>query len=105
MNLPVSSIVMLILGIVLLTIAPKIVGFVLKVIGIALVVVGGLIYFFPFQLAPSLAHGSIWLYLVAGLPVISGLAILVVGSGMAKLAVRIAGILLIISAMAGLGVI
>ncbi len=96
---------MLILGVVLLTIAPKVVGFVLKVIGIALVVVGSLIYFFPDLLVPALVQGSVWLYIVAGLPIISGLGILFVGRGMAKLAVRIAGILLIISALASIGVI
>jgi hypothetical protein len=37
--------------------------------------------------------------------VIAGIGLIVVGAGMAKLAVRIAGILLVISALAGLGVI
>jgi membrane protein YqaA with SNARE-associated domain len=78
---------------------------IMRVIGIALILAGASIYMFPERLITYVDPTSIWILLIAGVPVIAGIGLIVVGAGMAKLAVRIAGILLVISALAGLGVI
>ena len=93
---------LLVAGALLIFIAPKLVGTILKITGIALILVGAVIFKFPqsfMNMGPTLT------LLVAGLPVIAGLVMLTVGKGMAKMAVRIAGLLLIIASLASLGVI
>ena len=105
MALPnISQLVLLIAGAALIFIAPKIVGTVLKIIGLALILVGVVIYTSP-QTVIGLSSSSPWLLLVAGLPAVAGVGILTVGKGMAKMAVRLAGLLLIISSLASMGVI
>lgn len=102
MSATATAIAMLLLGAGLIFIAPKIVGFLLKITGIALVLVGLGIYKFP-ALVPNVT--GLGLKLAAAAPIVGGLLLLFIGVGMAKLAVRIAGILLIISALVSLGVI
>lgn len=95
-----TSIGLLVLGVFLILVAPKIVGFVIKILGLALLVVGGALYFFP-AVNP---HSTISL-IIAALPAVAGLFLITVGEGMAKMAVRIAGVLMLLSALVSLGVI
>lgn len=99
-----SSVGLIVLGAILFFVAPKIVGLIIKIVGVALLVVGAFLYLFPqqLQIAPQ---NSFWVLVIAALPVIAGLLLLVVGQGLAKLAVRVAGLLLMISGLVGLGVI
>ncbi|MFQ6136854.1 MAG: hypothetical protein ACE5PM_06710 [Candidatus Hydrothermarchaeales archaeon] len=97
------EIAMLVAGAALFFIAPKVVGTILKIIGIALILVGAFIYKFPESIVAGIPSPS-WVLIVAGLPVIAGIGVLAVGKGMAKMAVRVAGILLIIAALVSLGV-
>ncbi len=92
-------------GALLIFIAPKLVGTILKITGIALILVGAVIYRFPDLVNMGISTNSTWFLVVAGLPAIAGLVMLTVGKGMAKMAVRIAGLLLIIASLASLGVI
>ncbi len=94
---------MLILGLVLFLIAPKIVGLVVKILGIALLFIGAAIYFFSGESLMGVSASSPWATLIAALPFVAGVFLIVVGQGMAKMAVRVAGILLIVSALTGLG--
>ncbi|MEE8168800.1 MAG: hypothetical protein V3T58_08030 [Candidatus Hydrothermarchaeales archaeon] len=93
---------MIVLGLALLLVAPKIVGLVMRILGIALILVGIALYRFPDLVAFSKPP---WTLLIAAFPAVAGVFLLVVGQGMAKLAVRIAGILLLLSALASLGII
>lgn len=100
-----TSIGMLVLGAFLILVAPKIVGFVLKIVGLAFLAVGGALYFFPERLITSVDPNSTVAMIIAALPAVAGLFLLTVGGGMAKMAVRIAGVLMIISALTSLGII
>jgi len=93
------SIIMAVAGLVLFFVAPKLVGVAIKVVGIALIGLGAAIYLG--FLLPSLA--APWLMIVAGLPVVAGFGLIFVAQGMAKLAVRIAGILLVVAGLSGMG--
>ena len=100
--IPIPQIGMLILGALLFFIAPKIVGMILRILGIALIIVGGVLYQFPeYNWAAAEWYGSA----VAILPLVAGIALIAVGEGMAKMAVRIAGVLLVLSGLVGLGLI
>jgi hypothetical protein len=103
-GIPIAEIVMLVAGALLFFVAPKIVGMILRIIGIALILVGAAMYRFPEQLITAVDPHSTWAILIAALPAVAGVALIAVGEGMAKMAVRIAGLLLILAALAGLGV-
>lgn len=96
---------MLVLGIFLIAVAPKIVGLVIKILGLALLAVGGALYLFPEKLISTVDPRSTIALIIAILPSVAGFFLLTVGQGMAKLAVRIAGVLIILSALASLGII
>ncbi|MFQ5887926.1 MAG: hypothetical protein ACE5HY_04435 [Candidatus Hydrothermarchaeales archaeon] len=100
----ISQIALLVAGAILIFVAPKVVGTILKIIGVALILVGVVIYKFPAAFVSG-GLSSTWALIIAGLPAIAGLGILTVGKGMAKMAVRIAGLLLIIAALASMGII
>ncbi len=101
MALPtITQIGLLIAGAVLIFIAPKVVGTLLKILGLAMILVGVYIYYFPL-----INVGPTWTLIAAGFMAIAGVGILTVGKGMAKMAVRLAGLLLIISSLASMGVI
>jgi hypothetical protein len=104
-GIPIAEIVMLVAGALLFFVAPKIVGMILRIIGIALILVGVAMYKFPEYLITAVAPHSVWAILIAALPAVSGVALIAVGEGMAKMAVRIAGLLLILAALAGLGLV
>lgn len=98
-----SEILVLFLGLALFFIAPKIVGLVMRIIGGALILLGIVMYKFP-----ALVHvpeSSLMFKVVTILPVVAGLVLTFVGAGAAKLAVRVAGALLVISALVNMGVI
>ncbi len=99
-----SPIGMLVLGILLFAVAPKIIGFALKILGVALVVVGLVAYKFPPGMVRGPPSEDIISLLIIGLPIVGGVFVLTVGQGMAKLAVRIAGVLLIVSALMSMGI-
>ncbi|NOZ76543.1 MAG: hypothetical protein GXO65_02465 [Euryarchaeota archaeon] len=103
-TIPLTEIAVLLAGALLFFVAPKVVGMVLRIIGIALILVGVAMYKFPEQLITGVGPHSTWALLIAALPAIAGVALIAVGEGMAKMAVRIAGLLLILSGLAGLGV-
>ncbi|MFQ5976328.1 MAG: hypothetical protein ACE5J5_08450, partial [Candidatus Hydrothermarchaeales archaeon] len=71
MAVNISQIALLVVGAILIFVAPKIVGTVLKITGIALILVGAVIYKFP--LSMGLSPTSTWAMIVAGLPIIAGL--------------------------------
>jgi hypothetical protein len=98
MALQLTPIGMIIVGLVLLIIAPRVVGFVIKMIGIALLLAGGIAYLYkPLAAAfPSYAPA---------LPVLAGLALIFVGKGIAQTALRIAGLAVIAWGFLGLGLI
>ncbi|MDP6612986.1 MAG: hypothetical protein QF673_03085 [Candidatus Hydrothermarchaeota archaeon] len=89
---------LIVVGLVLLIVAPRLVGFVVKVIGLALLAVGVAAYFYePLGMAfPQFAPA---------LPVIAGLALIFVGKGIAQTVVRIAGLAVIVWGFLGLGLI
>ena len=103
--IPIPQIGMLILGAVLFFIAPKIVGMILRILGIALILVGGVMYQWPERFVAAVDPTSIWATIIAVIPLVAGIALIAVGEGMAKMAVRIAGALLVLSGLAGLGLI
>ncbi len=99
-----TSIGMFVIGAALILVAPKIVGVVMKILGLTFLAVGGALYFIPEKLLtadlnPALAT------IVAVLPAVAGIFLLTVGQGMAKLAVRVAGALIVVSSLASMGVI
>lgn len=101
-GIPFPQIGMLLVGLGLFFVAPKVVGKILRIIGLALIAVGGVMYQFPeFNWASGEWYGKI----IAVTPLIMGIALIAVGEGMAKMAVRIAGVLLVLSGLAGLGLI
>ncbi len=104
MAVNISQIVLLVAGAILIFIAPKLVGTVLKILGLALILVGAVIYKFPTAFVSG-GLSSTWTMIVEGLPAIAGVGILTVGKGMAKMAVRVSGLLLIIAALASMGII
>ncbi len=100
-----SPIGMLVLGALLFVVAPKIVGFALKILGMALVIIGIIAYKFPPGMVRGPPSEDILSLIIIGLPIIGGVFLLTVGQGMAKLAVRIAGLFLIVSALVSMGII
>ena len=93
------SILMVVAGLALFFLAPKLVGLVIKIIGVALIALGAAIYMGV--LMPSLV--APWITIAATLPIAAGLGLIFVAQGMAKLAVRIAGVLLVIAGLSGMG--
>jgi len=101
----IASLGMLLIGVVLVLVAPKIVGYVSKIIGLALLAVGGALYYFPEKLITAVDPSSKIAVVIAALPVVAGLFVLTVGQSTAKMAVRIAGALLAISALTSMGIV
>lgn len=89
---------MVVVGLVLLIIAPRLVGFAVKVIGLALLAAGVATYFFE-------PLGAAFPEFAPALPVIAGLALIFVGKGIAQTVVRIAGLAVIAWGFLGLGLI
>lgn len=89
---------MVLVGLVLLIVAPRLVGFVVKVVGLALLAAGTVTYFYkPIAVGfPDFAPA---------LPILAGLALIFVGKGIAQTMVRIAGLAVIAWGLLGLGVI
>jgi hypothetical protein len=96
---------MLALGVGLIIVAPKIVGLIMKILGLSLLAIGVALYLFPERLITAVDPDSIIALIIAALPAVSGLFLLTVGKSMAKLAVRITGVLMVISALSSLGII
>lgn len=94
----VTPIVLIILGLFLFLVAPKVVGFLIKVIGIFLLLAGGAAYFIKPLAAPFPEFAPI-------LPIIAGLALIFVGKGIAQTVLRLAGLAVIVWGLMGLGVI
>ena len=93
------SVIMVVAGLALLFLAPKLVGFAVKVVGIALIALGAAIYLGILPLSIEAQFVTI----VAALPIIAGLGLIFVAQSMVKMAVRIAGMLLIIAGLSGMG--
>lgn len=89
---------MIVVGLVLLIVAPRLVGFVVKVIGLALLAAGAAAYFYE-------PLGAAFPQFAPALPVIAGLALIFVGKGIAQTVVRIAGLAVIAWGFLGLGLI
>ncbi|MEE9594712.1 MAG: hypothetical protein V3V92_04865 [Candidatus Hydrothermarchaeales archaeon] len=100
-----TSMGMLVVGVVLIAIAPKIVGMVTKILGFALIAVGGALYLFPERLITAVDPNSTMALIIAALPAVAGLFVITVGQGMAKMAVRVAGAMMLISALTSMGII
>lgn len=98
MALQLTPIGMIIVGLVLLLVAPRVVGFLVKVVGMALLLAGGIAYFY----APG---GAAFPSYAPALPILAGLALIFVGKGIAQTALRIAGLAVIAWGFLGLGLI
>lgn len=94
----ITPIVLIIIGLFLFLVAPRVVGFLIKVVGIFLLLAGGVAYFVKPLPAPFPDFAPI-------LPIIAGLALIFVGKGIAKTALRLAGLAVIVWGLLGLGVI
>jgi|Deesub1362A_J573_1020465.scaffolds.fasta_scaffold00023_56 hypothetical protein len=89
-----SSIIKIIIGIALIFIASRIVGFLVKLVGLGFVGYGGVKYFSTHEIANE---NTI-------IPLIVGLLLIFIGKGMAETVIRIAGALVILWGILGLGV-
>lgn len=89
---------MIVVGLVLLIVAPRLVGFVVKVIGLGLLAAGVAAYFYG-------PLGAAFPEFAPALPIIAGLALIFVGKGIAQTVARIAGLAVIAWGFLGLGLI
>ncbi len=95
MNLGMEPLVKIAAGLVLILIAPRVVGMILNIIGAGFILIGAVKYYLS-GFAVSLE---------AIFPVVIGLVIIFVGKSMAEAALRIAGLIAIIWGIWDLGLI
>ncbi|WP_456474749.1 hypothetical protein [Candidatus Pyrohabitans sp.] len=95
MDLGAEPLVKIVAGLVLILIAPRVVGMILKIIGAGFILIGGVKYYLGgFVVNPE-----------AVFPVVIGLVIIFVGKSMAEAALRIAGLIAIVWGAWDLGLI
>ncbi len=95
MNLGVEPIVKIVVGLVLILIAPRVVGMILNIIGGGFILIGAVKYYLSGFTAT----------LEAVFPVVIGLVVIFVGKSMASAALRIAGLIAIVWGVWDLGLI
>jgi hypothetical protein len=93
-----TPLALVVMGLFLFLVAPRIVGFLIKVVGLLLLLAGVAAYFIKPLMAPFPDFAPI-------LPIIAGLAIIFVGKGIAQMVIRLAGLAVILWGLLGMGVI
>jgi hypothetical protein len=97
-NPQLTPIALVIIGLFLFLIAPRVVGFFIKIVGIFLLLAGGAAYLFKPVAASFPGFAPI-------IPIIAGLSLIFVGKGIAQMVLRFAGLAVIVWGLLGLGVI
>jgi|Deesub1362A_J573_1020465.scaffolds.fasta_scaffold01010_12 hypothetical protein len=95
MNLGAEPLIKIAIGLVLILIAPRVVGMILNIIGVGFILIGGVKYYLS----------GFAINLEAIFPVVIGLVIIFVGKSMAEAALRIAGLIAILWGIWDLGLI